>query len=323
MKFGYLISLCFVCAIACAPSARPGDGVQVQADAGTLDSGSKPGVGAGGKGGTSSMNTGGSGGLMAMGGANAAGAGGAPKGGMGGAAAGGMAGMVAMGGMPGGAGGVDMPPPGPIAKPSGAVFFSGTTNAVSKVVAGDASPGYFYVARLGGMATLSVEALSAADQMGLPAGVTFAQRTTNTTAAGESALIIFGFNFRPNDGMKFRWIDATDFAGFSFWAKISTGGIDLSTTTVDATNVKETDPAVGTCTVPMCVSVHGKVVAGTTTWTRFKFKWSDFTVGPESVQGPVEVKQMGRIDVLFVVPSGSTVDYLMTDIKLNTAAELN
>ena len=318
MKFGYLISLGFVCAIACAPTARPGDGVQGLGDAGTFDSGNKTDATAGGRGGA--------GGIMARGGAgggNAAGAGGAPKGGMGGAAAGGMAGMVAMGGMPGGAGGVVMPPPGPIAKPSSAVFFSGTTNAVSKVVAGDASPGYFYVGRMGGMATASVETLSTADQVGLPAGVTFAQRSTNTTAAGESALIIFGFNFRPNDGMKYRWIDATDFAGFSFWAKIATGSIELNTTTVDATNVKQSDPAMGTCTNPTCVAVHGKGATATSTWTRFKFKWSDFTVPPEAVQGPVEFKQMGRIDLLFVVPNGSTVDFLMTDVELNTAAELN
>lgn len=262
---------------------------------------------------------------MAAGGTagNAAGAGGAAMGGAAGGMAGGMAGMVAMGGMPGGSGGVVMPPPGPIAKPSSAVFFGGTTNAISKVVAGDASPGYFYAVRPGGMATTSVETLSAADQVGLPAGITFAQRSTNTTAAGESALIIFGFNFRPNDGTKFRWIDATDFAGFSFWAKVAAGSIDLNTTTVDATNLKQSDPTEGTCTMPMCVSVHGKRVTAPSTWTQFKFKWSDFTLSPEQVQGPVEFKQMGRIDVLLVVPDGSTVDLLMTDIQLRTSAELN
>ncbi len=58
-------------------------------------------------------------------------------------------------------------------------------------------------------------------------------------------------------------------------------------------------------------------------WTQFKFKWTDFVMDPTTVpQGPVEFKQLGRIDLLQVVPDGTTVDFLITGVKLATAAEL-
>ena len=61
----------------------------------------------------------------------------------------------------------------------------------------------------------------------------------------------------------------------------------------------------------------------TATWTQYKFKWTDFKQDPvAAAQGPVDAKQLGRIDVLMVVTAGTTLDFQITAVTLATAAEL-
>ena len=71
-----------------------------------------------------------------------------------------------------------------------------------------------------------------------------------------------------------------------------------------------------------CPSVNGKEVAVGTTWFQYKFKWADFTKPADAVPGPVDPKQLARIDLLFVIPAMSTTELFITEIKLATAAEL-
>lgn len=330
MKLCYLV-FAFGCAwaVACAPAARP-DGMGSPGDKDGGPSDAKPGTGGttvpkGGAGGTAgSGGKGGAGGLGGVGGVGGLASGGAAAGGVAGnPGTGGM--PAATGGMPMATGGAPMPPPGPIAKPTAAALFAGNTNAASALVGGDPAAGYFYS---GSPSVMSPKVapimLAAADQAGLPAGTVFAQQSLNTTAAATSALIILGFNFRPNDGVKWRWIDSSDYPGLTFWARAPVGGpIEVNVTSVDGTNISNTHEAMGKCTVEPCIPIHGKVVSVTNTWTQFKFKWTDFSISAAAVpQGPVEPKQMGRIDLLFVVPDGSTVDMQITGVKLATAAEL-
>lgn len=90
-----------------------------------------------------------------------------------------------------------VPPPGPVAAPTSKDFFTGKGAAISKVVNGDANPGYFYAsATINPTPTFPVTMLSAADQAGLPAGITHAHRSNNLAAG----LLIIGYNFRANDG---------------------------------------------------------------------------------------------------------------------------
>ncbi|MDX2020110.1 MAG: hypothetical protein SF187_07695 [Deltaproteobacteria bacterium] len=320
MKFGYLTLLFIACGVACSPESRP-DGAST-GDAGVPTDASSGGAGGGTAGGAGGRATGGAGGAGGI--AGAAGMSGGAGGGAGsanGGAAGGMAGMGMTGGMAGMA--PPPPPPGPVEKPTAASFFSGKTNAPSKLVSRDVNPGYFYAVQpFGSAPSMSVVTLAEGDLTGLPAGITFAQKASTVTMA-DSQLLIAGFNFRADDDKKWRWIDATDFAGLSFWAKVATGMIEGSTTTVDATNVLATDPAVGTCAAAPCVSVHGKIMTVTATWTQFKFKWSDFTLPVDATQGPVETKQLGRIDLLFGVPANTAFDLFVTGVQLATAAELN
>jgi len=327
LKFGYLIlAIGFTFAASCAPEARPDQFGKAMPGAG----GSAAGV-TGGKGGV-----GGSGGALAMvlGGSG----GGMPVAGMGGSSSstGGAAGAAMQGGAAGmntggaamATGGTPPPPPppaGPIEKPTAPVLFAGTSNALSKVVLGDATPGYFYVVRPGSTdGTVTTEMLAAGDRAGLPTGVTFALQTSNTAPAGSGLFVIFGFNFRANDAMKWRWIDSSDYPGITFWARTTKGSpTQVSATTVDGNNVLVTDPPNGACAAAPCVPVHGKPFIPTSTWTQFKFKWTDFVMDPVALpQGPVEPKQMGRIDLLQVVPDGTTVDFQITAVKLATAAEL-
>ncbi len=319
LKFGYLVALYMAFGAACAPEPRPANVGHGGDTAAPIDGAVQGGSGGSRTGGTGGQGTGGAAGAPLSGGAAGMSPGGAAGAGSG---SGGMAGAIAM---TGGMAGMVMPPPppGPVAKPTSAVLFAGTSSTLSKVVLGDARGGYFYVVQPGGDApTLSAVALAGADLAGLPAGVTFAQKTSTSTLA-DGKLFIFGFNFRANDGDKWRWIDSTDHPGFSFWAKVGAGMIDVTTTTVDGTNVLVTDPPTGTCASAPCVAVPGKAATVTSTWTQFKFKWSDFTQSADAVQGPVDFKQMGRIDVLFALPGNTTADFFMTGVKLATAAELN
>jgi hypothetical protein len=327
LKFGYLIlTLGFVCAAACAPEARPDEYGKAMPGAGGSQAGAG-GAASGGKGGTGgglAMVLGGSGGSMPV-----AGMGGiASTGGAAGAAMQGGAAGMNMGGAVMATGGTPPPPPpppGPTEKPSAPVLFGGTNNAVSKVVPGDATPGYFYAGSPSNPnASVTVQMLSAADQTGLPAGVIYAQQTSNTADASGNALVILGFNFRANDALKWRWIDSSDFPGFTFWARVSKGSVtDINVTTVDATNILATDPVAGKCAAAPCLWVHGKLAMPTATWAQYKYKWTDFTIDPVAVpQGPVDSKQLGRIDLLMVVTAGTTVDFQVTAVKLATAAEL-
>jgi hypothetical protein len=262
-----------------------GGGVSSGGGSGGAGGASSAGGGMGGQGGTA--GAGGVGGVTPMGGAPGTGGmssmGGAP----------GTGGMMAMGGMP-------PAPPGPVAAPTQAALFPGISENVAKVVPEDAMPGYFYgTSPEAPYPTVASVMLPSNDA---PAGITHAQRTTMTSATNK--LLILGWNFRANDGMAFRWVDAGAYAGLTFWMKIVGGPVSVLPTAVDATNVPVSDPAKGTCPTPAgCPPVTGapEVVVGPT-WVQFKVPFSSFTAGMPDMMTTVEKRQLARIDLLFVLP---------------------
>ncbi|MDZ4694410.1 MAG: hypothetical protein SGI86_04625 [Deltaproteobacteria bacterium] len=291
---------------------------------GGTDGSKTGGTTAGGSGGTS---TGGASG-MATGGVVTGGMGGTATGGVGGMSTGGMGGTATggtAGSNTGGTGGTVSPPtPGPIAVPTSKDFFSGKGATISTVVSGDAMPGYFYAT--GSFAivpTVNVTALAAADRAGLPAGVTHAQRSDNPLTGG---LLIVGWNFRANDGATWRWIDATAYAGITLWAKTGNPApLSGSFTSVDAKNILTSDPIKGTCAAAPCVAVPGTPINVTPTWQQFKIKFADLVQEvslPAAQKGPVDVKQLGRIDILFGLESNVNADLFITGVALATAADL-
>ena len=303
MKFVVLAVAVVAFTVACSPDPRPG--AQRPRDGGSGGRG-----GSGGKGGSGVDATGGTGGK--------GGTGGGPMGGTGGA-------MGGSGGAMGGSGGTDVPPAGLIEKPTSPVFFDGTTNAVSKMVLGDVAPGYFYVGQAENeppAPTMMAVELTMADQSALPPGTLFAQKSTSVTVIGNRA--IFGMNFRALESpgnTKLRWINSTDYAGITFWAKVSAGDIQVSATPVGAHNLAPTHEFGGSCAAETCPAIREKVITVTPTWTQFKLKWTDFLSTTEVA--PLNVADLGRIDLFVFLPPGTTLDFFVTRVKLATQAELN
>jgi hypothetical protein len=224
------------------------------------------------------------------------------------------------------------PPPGPIEKPTSADLFTGTSDKLTKMVPGDASPGYFYAFSPSGITpTVTATMLAAGDAAApLPATIKYAQRTTIATA--DYNVVIIGLNFRPDDGMKWRWIDASAYAGVTFWGKVAatSGGTGMATMTmtpVAGNNVATTDARAGACAMPqaMCPSLYGTSVALTSTWKQVKLKWTDFIPSSDAsaVPGAPDWKQLARFDFVYVAPTGmTTFDVFFSGFRLATAAEL-
>jgi hypothetical protein len=342
LKHGSLVALLFCSTLGIATNCGGGDTRKGNVNINQGAGGSAGESASGGTGGSTGSKTGGTSGSK-TGGTTAGGSGGTSTGGGGGTATGGSAtggsatGGAAMGGMggkatggtagskTGGTGGtVVVTPPGPIAAPTSKDFFTGKGAAISTMVNGDAMPGYFYATGSFAIApTVSVTTLSAADQAGLPAGTTHAQRSNNPTTGG---LIIVGWNFRANDGVSWRWIDASAYAGITLWAKTGNAApLAGNFTSVDAKNILTSEPAKGTCAAAPCVAVPGRPIIVTPTWQQFKIRFTELVQDPalpDAQKGPVDIKQLGRIDILFGLENTVNADLLITGVALATAAEL-
>lgn len=316
LGFVSLVSFTFaVCAVvACSSdgnsrdSANGGDGGSSDGGKGGANDGGKGGANTGGKGGAATggkggANTGGSsGGVVGTGGAMM-GTGGAVMGTGGMMGAGGVMGMA---GMPG-----SMTP----AAESGVFLFTGKAATMEKLVSSDPAAGYFYS---GGdaSATGGAEMLTGTQTMGLPDGITFALSAKPLRAG----LTILGANFRANDGEKWRFFDASAYAGITFWAR-ATKPMVLNTTVVDAENTTPGDKG-GTCPAATpaaegaCKPVAGRDIILTATWKQFKVGWTDFING-----GPAAPASLARIDWL-TFQQGDNVDFWITSVRLATLADL-
>ncbi len=281
---------------------------------GGTSTGGKGGTSTGGKGGTSTGGKGGtSTGGSSSGGTSAGGAGGAAKGGAGGSAQGGAAqGGSAQGGSAGASAGLP-----------GDFFFKGEDNTVTKLVAGDAMPGYLYLSdNAGAASTIDYAAVTNAT---FPAGTDTAIHFDLPTVAFSN--IILGFNFRVNAADNtWQWADMSKYKGIQFWARArATAAINLYI--YDWNMFPETPPAgetkgkcPGSVRDATCEPVYGTLKVIRTTWEQFTIPFTEFTT-LNPVKG-LDLAGVGRIDFLYSAPNAAGLELWMTGIKMVTEVPL-
>lgn len=265
-------------------------------------SGGKGGSSTGGKGGSSSGGNAGSGSGGSASGGSAAG--GAP--GTGGVAAGGMAGT------PAGTGGTPPGTSGP------GVFFSGKDMTVTKLVAADAMPGYFYASANVPKGPVIEPVMDAA----LPEGTKFAVTFDLDPAVGGN--LIIGWNWRQDmPAMKWQFFDASAFAGVSFWVKAETTSPALGFTgyfQYDDTNFTAATPQGGNCAAEPCppISEYAAVIARKSGWTRIVQRFAYQTSGTPNLKG------LARVDLLQLrlAAGGNPAKLLLTGLQLLKEADL-
>jgi hypothetical protein len=305
----------------CSPSSTPDD-----SGGGGSSSGGKGGSASAGKGGNASGGSGGSnaggssaGGGSAGGGSAGGGSAGGSMGGSGGSAvgSGGMAGMA-----PGGSAGSPPSTSGP------GVFFSGADMNVTKLVATDAQPGYFYVSQTA-PAGIKIEPVS---DPALPAGTKYAVTATldPTVSTPSGFNFIVGWNWRQDTAdKKWNYFDVSQFAGVSFWVKAETTGPAIVFTSYiqyDSTNFRADSSYGGTCTkagteadpCPAFPTYEGVTVRKTEGWKRIVQRFS------YNVTGTPDLKSVARIDLLKLRTStgGPADKILITGLQLLKEADL-
>lgn len=189
---------------------------------------------------------------------------------------------------------------------------------VSKLVAGDAMPGYFYTSA---NAPAGVVFESVSDPA-LPAGTKYAATATLDPAVDGN--FIFGWNFRQNTPeMKWNYFDASTYAGISFWVKSETTAAALVFTgyfQYDASNFTAASQYGGTCAAEPCPAFaeYQAVVARKAMWTRVVQKFSYQTGGM-----PV-LSALGRIDMLQLRlgTGGPAAKVFVTGVQLLKESEL-
>jgi hypothetical protein len=194
--------------------------------------------------------------------------------------------------------------------------FAGTSTEFAKLVPTDPAPGYAYVAHpLSATVAPTVAAveLEPAERSGLPAGVAYALR--NVVSSTGRTLLITGFNYRADDGPAWRWLDASGYVGLRFWARATTGPLDLNLTSIDASNVLASDPRRGACAADPCPAVAGKSLRLGGAWTEHSIRWTDLST-TATPRGPVQVSQLGRVDVLWRAPDTGRVQWEITAVEL-------
>lgn len=189
---------------------------------------------------------------------------------------------------------------------------------VSKLVAGDAMPGYFY-ASPSAPAGVVVETVS---DPALPEGTKYA--VTATLDPSLEGNFIFGWNFRQNTAdLKWNYFDASAYAGLSFWVKSETTAAALVFTgyfQYDARNFTPASEYGGTCSTEPCAAFteYPAVVARKATWTRVVQKFSYQTAGEPMLSA------LGRIDLLQLRlgTGGPAAKVFVTGLQLLKEADL-
>ncbi len=262
------------------------------------------GSGGGGKGGGAGKSGG-------SGGSKSGGSGGSANGGSGGSANGGSGGSAN-----GGSGGAMVQIP---AISGDGVVFSGKDMTLTKLVAGDATPGYFYAAPTAdGVKGVKVEAVSDA---ALPEGTKYAiTAELNTAVEGN---FIMGWNWREDSaGGKWNYADISQYAGVSFWTKSDTTAAAVAFTGVymyNDTGFLESSEFGGICAAEPCATpVEYSAVVARKTWTKTEIRFSDFNAGVPKLAAT------SRVDLLQVRFSagGPSAKVYITGMKLLKESEL-
>jgi len=203
------------------------------------------------------------------------------------------------------------------------VFFSGTDENFTKIVEGDAGPGFAYGDSQG---PLEVTVVDVAGQEGLPEGVTKAlQVKTEATTALKP--VVFGWNFRENKDNLFQMFDASAYEGVTFWAKLDQDNfteIAVSTfTAVDSTNLPSNGSWVnpGECPaeeIDGCNPVTGTSVIISKDWQKFDLFFEDFEGSfKEGVESTgLALEKLFRLDIVYLAPNVASFGINVTGIEL-------
>jgi len=189
---------------------------------------------------------------------------------------------------------------------------------VTKLVAADAMPGYFYVSA-NAPAGIKIEPVT---DVALPTGTKYA--VTATLDPAMPGNFIFGWNWRQNTAdMKWNHFDASNFAGVSFWVKSETTAAALVFTgyyQYDAANFTPASTMGGTCAAEPCapISEYASVVARKAGFTQVVQRFNYNT------SGTPDLKALGRIDLLQLrlASGGPAAKFFLTGLQLLKEADL-
>jgi hypothetical protein len=208
------------------------------------------------------------------------------------------------------------------------IFFSGRDQVISKLLAADGQPGYFYGTQnyMGGQTTSPVTpSIVAVSDPLLPVGTKYAVFLDAPAGTSTPYNSILGYNFRANKSGSQEWqfLDATRYAGFSLYIRTALPAESWRASLVDATNIPSIAENKGTCpgaTKADCPAPNGTAIIARNTWTKVALRFADLT-GTIGGTGAVKTS-LARLDLIRAHFTKETTQFWITAVKLETDAEL-
>jgi len=254
---------------------------------------------------------------------------------------GGMTGSTGgMGGSTGGMGGAPKEPPKPIGE---FPFFSGKTDKVTKL-SPDLNEGYFYSSKESTpkptpavpnpvkIPAIPNSVVKLDTDPTLPSGTEYAYKFEVPRQYPDT--VVIGWNWVANKSdTEFQWYDASEFAGFAFWAKTTYPNYGPSVYIYDRASLSKTlfggdcmdgaNGEPGSC--PSLSQLNGNpAIKSREGWTRVVARFTDFAPGPTGVGAfKWDPKLFGRVDLIILPPTNAEpFEVLITGVELLKEAQL-